>query len=82
MTEESKHLAMRQAYLHYRSEETNEIRFEYVPSRDNLPDIGTKLLGAQTFVPIRNAIYGNQIVNHTRGTDAKSRLEDRPRAEE
>jgi hypothetical protein len=57
ISEESKHIAVRQAFLHYLSEESHAIKIVWVPTRQNLADIGTKALAAPIFNTLRHAIY-------------------------
>jgi hypothetical protein len=61
-TDQSKHLCVRQAFLHQVSEENKYVHYEYVNSTKNLADLGTKLLGRIVFERLRNAVYGDHEV--------------------
>ena len=61
-TDKSKHLCVRQAFLHQVSEEDKCVRYEYVHSTKNLADLGTKLLGRIVFERLRSAVYGDHEV--------------------
>ena len=62
ISEDSKHIAVRQAFLHYHSEETKDIEIVWVPTKQNLADIGTKALAAPIFKALRRAIYDGRPV--------------------
>lgn len=73
-TDQSKHLCVRQAFLHQVSETNKHVRYEHVASTKNLADLGTKLLGRVMFTRIREAVYGDQDVVINDGRDNTSNM--------
>lgn len=66
-TDQSKHLCVRQAFLHHASEETAKVTYRHVESTKNRADLGTKLLDRVTFERLRNAVYDDAdvaLMNH------------------